>query len=91
MLLETYTTLRGDELKASMPPFLDLGPEVTGDPAFYMINLSLKEEWATSMHFFHNLSDRGENEGIAVQEAQKRLDANCSRQGSPNISSKANS
>jgi len=87
MLLESYTTLKGDALLGAMPTFLNLGPQVTGDPAFSMFNLSLKEEWVHSKKFCHRLSEEGEDENQVApirQEAQERLDANKSRQGSPN-------
>ena len=86
MLLETYTTLKGEKLRNHMPTFLNLGPEVTGDSAFSMFNLSLKEDWVNSKKFCHRLSDDDDTSahGPATQEAQERLDANKSRQGSPN-------
>ena len=43
MLLETYTTLNSEELKKRLPDFLNVGNEVTGDPAFSMFNLSLRQ------------------------------------------------
>lgn len=86
MLLETYTTLAGDEMKARMPTFLNIGPQVTGDPAFSMFNLSLKEEWVNNKKFCHRLSDDefggGESTEVTMK-AQERLDANKSRQSSP--------
>ncbi|XP_054724393.1 TRPL translocation defect protein 14-like isoform X2 [Uloborus diversus] len=45
ILLETYTTLKGDELLGRLPPFLNVVKEVTGDPSFSMFNLSLKSDW----------------------------------------------
>jgi len=88
MLLESYTTLKGEKLLAAMPTFLNLGPQVTGDPAFSMFNLSLKEDWVRSKKFCHRLSDdeetHADENGPIRQEAQERLDANRSRQGSPN-------
>ena len=82
MLLESYTTLKGDMLMSNMPSFLNLGPEVTGDSAFSMFNLSLKEEWVNSIRFCHKLSEDDENtldtHYPIRQEAQERLDANRS-------------
>ena len=84
MLLETYTTLSSDELKQRLPDFLNIGAEVTGDPAFSMFNLSLKEEWVNNKKFCHRLSD---DDGLGsielTQQAKDRLDANKSRQSSP--------
>ena len=57
MLLETYTTLSRDELKERLPEFLTLGPEVTGEPAFSMYNLTLKGGWINNDNFCHRLSD----------------------------------
>ncbi|GBL54415.1 hypothetical protein AVEN_760-1, partial [Araneus ventricosus] len=48
ILLETYTTLRGQELIGRLPAFLNVTKEVTGNPAYSMFNLSFKEEWAPS-------------------------------------------
>ena len=81
MLLESYTTLKGDNLMSNMPDFLNLGPEVTGDSAFSMFNLSLKEEWVNSSRFCHKLSEDDNENGLDSQcpirqEAQERLDAN---------------
>jgi hypothetical protein len=47
----------------------------TGDPAFSMFNLSLKEEWMNNRKFCHRLSDdeeEEENHKIAIREAQHR-------------------
>ena len=59
---------------------------MTGDSAFSMFNLSLKEDWYNNKKFCHRLSDDsdGHEHGHATVEAQERLDANKSRQGSPN-------
>lgn len=57
---------------------------MTGDPAFSMFNLSLKEEWVNNKKFCHRLSD---DDGLGsielTQQAKDRLDANKSRQSSP--------
>jgi hypothetical protein len=84
MLLETYTTLSSEELKQRMPDFLNIGSEVTGDPAFSMFNLSLKEEWVNNKKFCHRLSEEDGLGSIELtQKAKDRLDANKSRQSSP--------
>ncbi|GAB6029835.1 TRPL translocation defect protein 14 [Chamberlinius hualienensis] len=51
MLLETYTTIVGEELASKIPNFLTVEKEVTNDPAFSMYNLSLKDEWQNSRKF----------------------------------------
>ena len=56
VLLETYTTLSPQELRNRLPDFLNLDL-VTGDPAFSMFNLSLREEWINNKRFCHRLSD----------------------------------
>ena len=87
MLLETYTTVSPDEIKNRLPPFLNLGNLVTGDSAFSMFNLSLREDWVNNKKFCHRLSDDedGEDEVNGVtQKAEDRLAANKSRQSSPN-------
>lgn len=40
IILETYTTMKGDELK--LPDFLDVVKEVTADRSYSMYNLSRK-------------------------------------------------
>ena len=88
MLLETYTTKTGEDLKTRLPSFLNIGTDVTGDPAFSMFNLSLKDDWSNNLKFCHRLTDEEDSMGIeiAAREAQNRLDANRSRQGSPGTS-----
>ena len=49
-------TKKGDKLMSNMPKFLNLGPEVTGDSAFSMYNLSLKEDWTEGKNFCHKLA-----------------------------------
>ena len=61
MLLETYTTLSEVELKTRLPEFLTLGPEVTGEPAFSMFNLTLKGGWINNKYFCHRLCDDNED------------------------------
>ena len=68
--------------------YLFQGTEVTGDPAFSMYNLSLKEEWLNNSKFCHGLRndenmDTFEPTPELTQQAQDRLDANKSRQSSP--------
>jgi len=70
MLLETYTTLTEEDLLKRMPPFLSLGKNVTGDPAFSMFNLSLKEEWINNKKFCNRLSDDEEEDKDVAKEAQ---------------------
>ncbi|TRY71688.1 hypothetical protein TCAL_03417 [Tigriopus californicus] len=87
MLLETYTTLTGEDLLKRLPPFLNLGNNVTGDSAFSMFNLSLRDDWANNKKFCHRLSDdEDEDEDVkrVTKQAQNRLDASMSRQSSPN-------
>ena len=71
ILLETYTTLSPDELKSRFPEFLTLGPEVTGEPAFSMYNLTLKEGWINNANFCHRLSDEKEDQEHQVGKYPK--------------------
>ncbi|XP_042899659.1 TRPL translocation defect protein 14 isoform X2 [Parasteatoda tepidariorum] len=48
ILLETYTTLKGEEFIQRLPDFLHVIKEVTGDPSYSMFNLSLKSDWTPS-------------------------------------------
>merc|ERR1719445_2152607 len=84
MLLETYTTLSPEDFSDRLPSFLNVDQQVTGDPAFSMFNLSLKDEWINNKKFCHRLSD-DESQGHLelTQQAKDRLDANKSRQSSP--------
>jgi len=75
MLLETYTTLSPQELRDILPTFLSIDREVTGDPAFSMFNLSLREEWINNKKFCHRLSDDEDEDEEATQEAHDRLEA----------------
>ena len=52
ILLETFTTLKDEELVASLPPFLSVKKNVTGDPAFSMYNLSIRSDWEDSAEQF---------------------------------------
>jgi hypothetical protein len=48
MMLETYTTMKGDDLH--LPDFLEISREVTDDPGYSMYNLSLKDHPVTTDH-----------------------------------------
>lgn len=60
MLLETYTSLEGEQLKKSLPKFVNVVKEVTGDPYYSMFNLSLKEDWNNTKKFCYSLHDLDE-------------------------------
>lgn len=55
IMLETYTSLEGEQLKKSLPNFLNILKEVTGDPYYSMFNLSLKEDWNNTKKFCYSL------------------------------------
>lgn len=57
IMLETYTSLEGEQLKKSLPNFLNIIKEVTGDPYYSMFNLSLKEDWNNTKKFCYSLHD----------------------------------
>lgn len=58
--METYSaTYDQDSLLASLPKFLVIEREVTGDPAYSMYNLSLKEDWKTSKRYYAGRKDAG--------------------------------
>lgn len=59
ILLETYSALEDGRLEECLPKFLQLACEVTGDPAYSMYNLSLREEWSSSSKFCHALKGNG--------------------------------
>jgi len=41
MILETFTTMTGDELQ--LPSFLEISREITGEPSYSMYHLSSKD------------------------------------------------
>lgn len=55
MLLETYSSLEGERLKKTLPKFLNIVKEVTGDPYYSMFNLSLTEDWNNTKKFCYSL------------------------------------
>jgi hypothetical protein len=56
ILLETYSTLSGNEMTNRLPSFLNIVKEVTGDASYSMFNLSLKDSWDNNQHFCKSLS-----------------------------------
>ena len=84
MLLQTYTTLTGEALTDQLPEFLDVGVDVTEDPAFSMFNLSLKEDWVDNETFCRQLRHQESivetnHDTYETKEAQNRLNAQKSR------------
>ncbi|CAH3892289.1 TRPL translocation defect protein 14 isoform X1 [Pieris brassicae] len=61
VLLETYSAAYDqDALLATLPKFLTIEKEVTGDPAYSMYNLSLKEDWKTSKRYYAGSGANGQ-------------------------------
>ncbi|XP_013140388.1 PREDICTED: uncharacterized protein LOC106104792 isoform X1 [Papilio polytes] len=61
VLLETYSAAYDqDALLESLPKFLTIEKEVTGDPAYSMYNLSLKEDWKTSKKYYSGNDQNGQ-------------------------------
>lgn len=90
MFLETYSSLEGEKLQEILPKFLNIVKEVTGDPAFSMFNLSLKDDWSKTKKFCHSLHDHEENERDRLQLQQQHENSHSnhssrssSRNGSP--------
>ena len=77
--------LTGDALIDQLPPFLNVGSDVTGDAAFSMFNLSLKDDWTDNKTFCHKMYEDHEfQDGCEpihneTREAQNRLNANKTR------------
>ena len=72
ILLETFTTSNDEELIDSLPPFLQVKKNVTGDPAFSMYNLSIRSDWEDSAEqFCHRLSSDDEEEEEHVYDVRK--------------------
>jgi len=76
ILLETCTTLKDEEIAKTLPFFLQVKKNVTGDPAFSMYNLSIRSEWEESAdQFCHKLSSDDESEDEAgVYDVRKALE-----------------
>ncbi|XP_063238835.1 TRPL translocation defect protein 14 isoform X2 [Bacillus rossius redtenbacheri] len=55
MFLETYSSREDHQLQKSLPTFLTIEKEVTGNPQYSMFNLSLREEWTVTKKFCHTL------------------------------------
>ena len=88
--IETYTTLSADEFQQRLPKFLNVDQQVenfkkeariwklflqvTGDPAFSMFNLSLRDEWMNNKKFCHRLSDDEDDDLEATEKASSRLE-----------------
>lgn len=51
LLLETYSALEKDLLMKTLPSFLNIKKDVTGNPEYSMYNLSLRDDWKTSKKF----------------------------------------
>ena len=84
MLLQTYTTLTGDALLEQLPPFLNVGLDVTEDPAFSMYNLSLKGDWVNNEKFCRRLRHQGSiveanHDTNEIHDALNRLNAKKSK------------
>ena len=66
---------------SQLPPFLNIGVDVTGDAAFSMFNLSLKEDWADNTTFCYKMCEEHETNDAdeliqdQAREAQSRLNA----------------
>jgi len=72
ILLETFTTLGGEDMLPMLPHFLKVKREVTGDPAFSMYNLSIRSDWEESAEqFCHRLSSDDEEEKEEVYDVKK--------------------
>lgn len=76
ILLETYSSLSSNVLKSTLPKFLHIVKEVTGDPNYSMFNLSLKEDWSIAKEFcdqVHGKDKEGRN--IYVNAATRQQNA----------------
>lgn len=57
ILLETYSALDDQQLLKTLPSFLNIKKEVTGNPDYSMYNLSLREDWKNSKKFYRSVTD----------------------------------
>ncbi|KAG8223947.1 hypothetical protein J437_LFUL003755 [Ladona fulva] len=78
ILLETYSPLKGKSLQNTLPQFLTIVEEVTGNPQYSMFNLSLREDWNTTKKFCHALQ--------AAEEEMNNSDTQAARPNGESIS-----
>jgi len=72
ILLETVTTLPSEDVVDTLPPFLKISKDVTGDPAFSMYNLALRSDWIDNAHdFCHKLESDEDEEMKSVGTGQQ--------------------
>ena len=83
ILLETYTSLTGDKLKAILPKFLNIVKEVTGQPDYSMFNLSLREDWNNTKKFCYSL--HGKNTCCHRTAASTTTNTNTTSTTTPTI------
>ncbi|CAG9815379.1 unnamed protein product [Phaedon cochleariae] len=57
IFLETYSALEIDQLPKTLPSFLNIKKEVTGNADYSMYNLSLREDWKTSKKFYRSIAE----------------------------------
>ncbi|KAM3963562.1 LOW QUALITY PROTEIN: TRPL translocation defect 14 [Aphomia sociella] len=78
VLLETYSaTYDQDALIQSLPKFLTIEKEVTGDPAYSMYNLSLKEDWKTSKKYYAGIDSNGRSKWSMNGHSDTKADHRC--------------
>ncbi|XP_026758186.1 TRPL translocation defect protein 14 isoform X2 [Galleria mellonella] len=84
VLLETYSaTYDQDTLIQSLPKFLTIEKEVTGDPAYSMYNLSLKEDWKTSKKYYAGIDSNGRSKWSMNGHSDSKPDHRCKTNGVP--------
>jgi len=69
MLLETYSSLDGENLNKRLPSFLNIVKEVTGMPEYSMYNLSLRDEWDKTSKFCVNIAGKVTSNGVSANSA----------------------
>nr|CAI5852479.1 unnamed protein product [Callosobruchus analis] len=88
ILLETYSALDEEQLLKTLPPFLNIKKEVTGNPDYSMYNLSLREDWKTSKKFCRSIvglenrpSEAGKKENQIEKNDSNGYSQNCKTNG----------
>ncbi|CAH1101661.1 unnamed protein product [Psylliodes chrysocephalus] len=73
ILIETYSALDDQQLLKTLPGFLNIKKEVTGNPDYSMYNLSLREDWKTSKKFCRSVTDSDFSKYPSDQDHGERL------------------
>lgn len=72
ILLETYSALEKEILMKTLPSFLNIKKDVTGNPEYSMYNLSLRADWKMSNKFSKEVTYSQDKE-VSLNDSQKNV------------------